>query len=67
VYVDDRDIIWLSEWMSNSILRFDPATESFVTFPSDKPLAQVLQMAGTHGKVWGGEQGAGRLVRIEPK
>lgn len=67
VYVDDRDIVWLSEWMSNSILRFDPATESFVTFPSNKPLAQVLQMAGKPGRVWAGEQGGGRLVLIEPK
>jgi virginiamycin B lyase len=67
VYVDDRDIVWISEFMSNSILRFDPATESFVTFPSDKQLSQVLQIAGRHGKVWAGEQGAGRLVEIEPR
>jgi virginiamycin B lyase len=67
VYVDDQDMVWVSDFMSNSLLRFDQATESFVAFPSDKPIAQVLQMAGKPGKAWAGEQGAGRLVLIEPK
>lgn len=66
-YVDEKDIVWVSDFMSNSILRFDPATESYVVFPSDKPLSQLLQMTGVPGKVWGGEQGANRLVLIEPK
>jgi virginiamycin B lyase len=66
-YVDEKDIVWVSDFMSNSILRFDPGTESFVVFPSDKPTAQLLQMAGKPGKVWGGEQGASRIVLIQPK
>lgn len=66
-YVDEKDIVWVSEFMANSVIRFDPATESFITFPSDKPISQLLQMNGKPGKVWGGEQGANRIVLIEPK
>ena len=29
VYVDDHDKVWLTEWSSNAILRFDPETETF--------------------------------------
>jgi len=67
VYVDEQDYVWISEFMANAILRFDPRTESYVNFPSDRNLVQLLQMAGKPGKVWGGEQGAARLVLIEPK
>jgi virginiamycin B lyase len=66
-YVDEKDIVWVTDFMSNSILRFDPSTESFIVFPSDKQVSQLLQMNGKDGKVWGGEQGASRIVLIEPK
>jgi virginiamycin B lyase len=66
-YVDERDIVWVSEFMANAILRFDPATESFISFASDRSTVQLLQMAGRGNKVWGGEQGASRIVSIEPK
>lgn len=66
-YVDDEDIVWVSEFMADAILRFDPQTESFVSIPSDRPTVQLLQMNGTHGKVWGGEQGSSRIVLVEPK
>lgn len=69
VYVDNEDMVWVSEFMNNAILRFDPVTESFVSIPSDLATVQVqlLQMAGTPGKAWGGEQGASRIVLIEKK
>lgn len=64
VYVDDQDKVWLSEWSSNAILRFDPDSETFASFPSDRPEAEIRQLDGRHGEVWGAESGAGRLVRI---
>jgi virginiamycin B lyase len=67
VYVDEKDFVWVSEFMANAILRFDPATESFIAFPSERNTVQLLQMAGRGNKVWGGEQGANRLVSIEPR
>lgn len=66
-YVDDQDYVWVSEFMANAILRFDPKTESFISFPSERNQVQLLQMNGRGNKVWGGEQGANRIVSIEPK
>jgi virginiamycin B lyase len=65
VYVDEKDIVWLTDFGANAIVRFDPATERFQSFPSDKPNANVRQMAGRPGHAWGGESGTNRLVVIE--
>jgi virginiamycin B lyase len=65
VYVDDRDAVWLTDFAANAIVRFDPKTEAFVSFPSDKSGANVRQMAGRPGEAWGGESGTNRLVVID--
>ncbi|MPZ58522.1 MAG: lyase [Rhizobiales bacterium] len=65
VYVDDKDIVWLTDFGANAIVRFDPATERFTSFPSDRPNANVRQMDGRPGQAWGGESGTNRLVVIE--
>jgi len=65
VYVDDRDIVWLTDFSANAIVHFDPQAEAFTSFPSSKPGAQVRQMDGRPGEVWGGESGLNRMVRIE--
>jgi virginiamycin B lyase len=67
VYVDDRDKVWLTEWSTNAILRFDPVTEKFDRYPSDKANAQVRQMLGRAGEAWGAESGTDRLVVISSK
>jgi len=36
VYVDENDKVWVSDFIANAILRFDPATEKFESFPSNK-------------------------------
>jgi virginiamycin B lyase len=64
VYVDDKDRVWTTDWTANAIQRFDPTTEKFETFPSDKPRAQVRQLLGRPGEVWGGESGTNRLVVV---
>ncbi len=64
VFVDDRDIVWLTEWESNAIVRFDPASERFQSFPSDRPGAQVRQILGRPGEMWGAESGTDRLVVV---
>ena len=46
-------------------MRFDPRTETFLSFPSDKSGANVRQMAGRPGEAWGGESGTNRLVVID--
>ena len=65
VYVDDKDKVWLTDFSANAIVRFDPVTEKFNGFPSDKPGANVRQMAGRPGEAWGGESGTNRLVMIQ--
>jgi virginiamycin B lyase len=65
VYVDERDAVWLSDFSANAIVRFDPRSETFLSFPSDKAGANVRQMAGRPGEAWGGESGTNRLVVID--
>jgi virginiamycin B lyase len=64
VYVDDDDQVWLTDFTANAIVRFDPRTEAFTSFPSDKAGAQVRQLNGRPGEVWGAESGTDRLVVI---
>lgn len=65
VYVDDKDKVWLTDFSANAILRFDPERETFNAFVSDRPGANVRQLAGRPGQVWGGESGTDRLVVIQ--
>ncbi len=64
VFVDDKDKVWVSDFAANAILRFDPATEKFSSFPSSLEHANVRQMAGRPGEVWGAESGTDRLVVV---
>lgn len=65
VYVDSRDMVWLTDFGANAIVRFDPRNETFTSFPSDRPGANVRQMAGRPGEAWGGETGTDRMVVIQ--
>ncbi|MBI3637611.1 MAG: lyase, partial [Candidatus Rokubacteria bacterium] len=67
VYVDDQDKVWLTDFAANAVVRFDPATEKFETFPSDQRSANVRQMLGRPGEVWAPESGANRLVVFRTK
>ena len=64
IWVDDKDKIWLSDWGTNAIVRFDPVSEKFDSVPSDRGRADVRQMLGRSGEVWGAESGLDRLVMI---
>jgi virginiamycin B lyase len=64
VYVDVCDMVWLSDFGSNAILRFKPDTETFDTFPLPDPNAAVRQIAGRNGEIWGAESGADKLIVI---
>jgi virginiamycin B lyase len=50
VWVDPADKVWLSEWAANAIVRFDPATEKFESFPSNRKNSNVRQMLGRKGE-----------------
>jgi len=67
VYVDERDVVWLSDFAANAIVRFEPTTETFRVFPSDKSGANVRQVLGRPGEVWAPESGNDRLVVFRTK
>ncbi|TMG84390.1 MAG: lyase [Betaproteobacteria bacterium] len=64
VWVDDQDKVWLTDWSINAIVKFDPVTEKFDSFASDRSGADVRQMLGRAGEVWGAESGNDRLVMV---
>ena len=64
VYVDDHDIVWLSDFGANALVRFDPTLETFTVFELPSPSAQVRQILGRPGEIWGAESGVDKLVVI---
>jgi len=64
VYVDDQDIVWLSDFGANALVRFDPPLEQFTVYEIPSPNAQIRQILGRPGEVWGAESGTDKLVVI---
>jgi virginiamycin B lyase len=64
VYVDDRDQVWLSDFSANALVHFDPVTEAFETFMLPSSPANVRQILGRPGEIWGAESGTDKLVVI---
>ena len=64
VYVDERDIVRLSDFGANAVVRFAPARETFESFPGSAPGADVRQILGRPGEVWAPESGTDRLMLI---
>jgi virginiamycin B lyase len=67
VYVDDQDQVWLSDFGANTMVRFDPALESFEVFPLPSNPANVRQILGRPGEVWGAESGVDKLVLLRTR
>ena len=63
VYVDDKDIVWLTDFATSAIVRFDPKTQRF-TRVRLRSGADVRQLLGRPGELWGAESGADRLVIV---
>jgi hypothetical protein len=47
VYVDERDQVWLSDFGSNALVRFDPTIEQFTSFPLPTNPGDVRQIPRT--------------------
>jgi virginiamycin B lyase len=69
VYVDERDTVWVSDWGSNAIFSFDPKNERFDMVPLLDRYANVRELAGRKGEVWGAESGVDKIfvIRVEPE
>ena len=63
-YVDKHDVVWLTDFGANAIVRFDPVTETFTPLPLPDAGAAVRQLLGRPGEVWGAESGLDRLVVV---
>jgi virginiamycin B lyase len=63
VYVDEKDTVWLTDFGAGAIVRFVSATGRFTTLRL-RAGANVRQLLGRRGEVWGAESGADRLVVI---
>jgi virginiamycin B lyase len=64
VYVDDYDMVWLSDFGANTLVRFDSQKEAFESFPLPSSPANVRQILGRKGEVWGAESGVNKLVLV---
>ena len=62
VFVDDADTVWLTDWGENAIAHFDPATEAWVSHAHALPNANIRQLLGRPGEVWGAMSGQDKLV-----
>ncbi|MBM2826673.1 MAG: Virginiamycin lyase [Dehalococcoidia bacterium] len=67
VYVDDQDMVWLSDFGANAMVRFDPNREAFESFPLPSSPANVRQILGRPGEVWGAESGVDKLVVVRAR
>ncbi len=67
VYVDNRDIVWLSDFGANAIVRFDPRTHRFTQIRLPSSPANVRQLLGRPGELWGAESGVDKLVVVRPR
>jgi virginiamycin B lyase len=62
VFVDQADLVWLTDFGANSLVRFDPARQRFERFRLPRQGANIRQLLGRGGAVWGAESGTDRLV-----
>ena len=67
MFVDDQDKVWLSDWGANAVVRFDPTTEKFDSFPNAREDANIRQILGRPGEVWLPESGTDRVTVIKVK
>jgi virginiamycin B lyase len=63
VFVDDKDIVWLTDFGRSGLWRFAPSTGRFTRVPL-RAGADVRQLLGRPGEVWGAESGTDRLVVV---
>ena len=62
VYVDDQDIVWLSDFGANALVRFEPRTARFTRVSLPTADANVRQIHGRRGEVWGAESATDKLI-----
>ena len=64
VYVGEGDVVWITDFAENAILDFDIASGTYSGHPIPTAGAEVRQLAGRTGEIWGAESGTDKLVVI---
>lgn len=67
VYVDDRDMVWITDFGADALVRFDPATEEFRGFPFPTSRADVRQLLGVPGEVWGAGSATDTIIVLRTR
>jgi virginiamycin B lyase len=67
IFVDDRDTVWLSDWRTNALVRFDPRAGQLDVLALRLANANVRQMMGRPGEVWLAESGTDHLLRYRSR
>jgi virginiamycin B lyase len=67
VFVDDEDVVWATDFAADALVRFDADTERFRAFPFPTPGAEVRQLLGRAGEVWGAESATDKLVVLRTR
>jgi virginiamycin B lyase len=65
VYLDQKDMVWLTDFGSNAFVRFDPTNETFTVIKMPTPDANVRQILGVPVEIWGAESGADKIILIK--
>jgi virginiamycin B lyase len=65
VIVAEHVAVWVSDCGKTAIPRVNPATHHLHPFPLPDRYANVRQLAGRKGEVWGAESGADKLFVIK--
>jgi virginiamycin B lyase len=62
VYVDAADDVWVTDFGTDSLVRFDPDTAQFQSFRFPTPGAAVRQIVGDASGIWGAESATEKIV-----
>jgi virginiamycin B lyase len=66
VYVDERDVVWLSDFGGDAVVRFEPEGERFTVIELPSRDARVRQILGREGEVWLPLSAVDKLAVIRP-
>jgi virginiamycin B lyase len=64
VYVDEQDIVWVSNYTKNAVYAFDPKTEKFTEVPGSRPKSDVKQIASSPGMIVLPESGNNSIMIV---
>ena len=65
VFVDEKNMVWLTDFGSNAFVRFDPKNETFTEIKIPSQGANVRQILGIPGEIWGAESGTDKTISIK--